>query len=242
MLGTLLSWMAKRELRGPQAAFLKTADYDSLWNISFRWCNVSPDGGDPENVPDDVKEIAYQLNWAFFKGDLELYRRNGRRVLRETIAPFLNEKNPWRNVLWRCNSEGLFDHAYFNGLYLQRRALLSWCEKAGVTPPQFWTKTVSRDVPSRKLSLENRSKDELVDKLACQAIARVYWEIDPNIHPAHLANSKAIKLYGNGKFYTDENTVKNWIGEVDPRKTQRKTGRPEKIEYRIDLETGGLKE
>jgi hypothetical protein len=66
--------------------------------------------------------------------------------------------------------------------------------------------------------------------------------MDPNIHPAHMAQARAIRLYGNGKLYKDENTVKGWISDVDPRKGQRKTGRPENIPYRIDLETGGLAE
>lgn len=150
--------------------------------------------------------------------------------------------NPWRNALWRCRTTGELDKPLLSALYVERSEVLAWCETLQVAAPAFWSRTPQKEILTKRVPLENRSKDESTDRLVCQAIARIYWEIDPNIHPAHLASSRAIKLYGNGKFYSDESTVKNWINDVDPRKGQRKTGRPEKIPYRIDLETGRLEE
>lgn len=51
-----------------------------------------------------------------------------------------------------------------------------------------------------------------------------------------MAKAKAIKCYGNGKFYKDPDTIKKWIVEVDPLKDQRKSGRPVDVPYLIDLD------
>jgi hypothetical protein len=131
---------------------------------------------------------------------------------------------------------------YLSKLYCERAEVLAWCEKELLTPPSFWAKNMAKEPLSKRPPLEDRLRNEELDRLVCQAIARVYWDIDPNIHPAHMGMAKAIKLYGNGKLYKDQNTIKSWIAEVDPRKGERKTGRPENIPYRIDLETGQLAE
>ncbi|MEK7153684.1 MAG: hypothetical protein AAB834_07055, partial [Patescibacteria group bacterium] len=80
-----------------------------------------------------------------------------------------------------------------------------------------------------------RHRDEAIDKQLCQAIARTLWDIDPQVHPAHMIKHKAIRRYGNAATYKDDETIRSWIAEVDPLKGQRKAGRPPTVPYVLDL-------
>lgn len=140
----------------------------------------------------------------------------------------------------RCLFDDEIDRSVLDDTYVRRTELLTLCEKEDLEPPECWVPK-KRDLPSNsKASVSHRPKDEVIDRLVCQAIAKTYWDIDPQIHPAHMAKARAIKLYANGKHYKDENTIKGWIAEVDPLKDQRKIGRPKETAYLIDLETGVL--
>ncbi len=78
-----------------------------------------------------------------------------------------------------------------------------------------------------------RPANEIEDRIRCQAIANALWELDPAIHPIHMVRSKIIQQIGNGRTYDDE-TVKEWIKNVDPQK-KRKKGAPPKVQYKIEL-------
>jgi len=238
----MFKWMTKREIAKPTREFLRGQDFESIWLLSFRWCGKEPPPNADDEIPNDVKETAYRIIRGFFKGHLNLRMPNGYKVMREPIHFLLWDLNHWRNVLWRCLAQADFDTAYLSKLYVERSEVLAWCATEHFVPPSFWSSNGSKEAENKRPPLENRLRDEVFDRLACQAIARTYWDIDPNIHPAHMANAKAIKVYGNGRLYKDDNTVKSWIVEVDPRKGQRKAGRPENIPYLIDLETGRLPE
>lgn len=122
-----------------------------------------------------------------------------------------------------------------------RSEVLKWCADEFLAPPGIWAADMvlasGGDVP--KL-VSGRHRDDEINKQICQGIARALWEIDPQIHPAHMAKHRAILKYGNGGIYKDEDTVRGWINEVDPLKKERKTGRPPSVRYLLDIEKGGL--
>ena len=240
----MLEWWAKRELSRPTCEFLLGEDFETILGVAFRWCNQEIPTSEQACIPDEVRQMTYRLIRGFYKGGLGLRMPDGHKVPREPMFFFIKDINPWRNLLWRCLGHAQFEIAHLSKLFVERSELLQWCNNEQLTPPAFWVKNPSKEATSRKQPLENRLRNDVLDRLVCQAIARVYWEIDSNIHPAHLAASRAINVYGNGRLYSDENTVKSWISEVDHLKElgHRKTGRPGKISYRIDLETGGLAE
>lgn len=234
----MFSLIARWQISRPVSDFLLSEDYESIWGLSFHWCNLEAPPDTPLSIPEDVAKTIHRIVLGVFKEQLSARRPDGSRIPVEPFD-FIADVNPWRNFFWRCLQKSKFDKAYLSKLFVARSEVLAWCEEVQISPPHFWVKATSKDLPPQKLSLENRLRNNEVDRLACQAIARIYWEIDPNIHPSHLASSRAIKLYGNGKLYADEDTLKGWISEVDPVQA-RKSGRPKKITYRIDLETGGL--
>ena len=80
-----------------------------------------------------------------------------------------------------------------------------------------------------------RPADEMEDRIRCKAIASTIWELDPAIHPNHIARSKILQRIGNGAQY-DISTITDWIAELDPQINNRKPGRPPKANYSIKLE------
>ena len=68
----------------------------------------------------------------------------------------------------------------------------------------------------------NEKEQQRVDKAVCQGIARTLWEIYPDKTQEDMLYRKEIQLYGNGKLYSADTTLRRWLREVDPRET--KTG------------------
>lgn len=134
--------------------------------------------------------------------------------------------------LLRCRSGKRIDKEYLESVYVMRPNFLEWCEKEKYPNAEFWILT---QVTESHI-VSNRPKNESEDKAICRAIAKVYWDIDQEIHPIHMVRSKAICIYGNGNLYKDEKTIKSWIAGLDPQQKTRKTGRPEDKIYKIDLE------
>ena len=219
--------------------FLEGKDYLSIWEIAHRWAGFDPEATDQENLPEQVRYLIHKLIEGYLSNDLKLRRPNGYRVPREDQYFLIWNINTWLNQLWKCLNENVFDKKKLSNYFVRRSELLNMCEKEAVEPPDFWTKQ-RPETTSVKPSINNRPKEEETDRFLCQAIARTYWDIDPNIHPAHMAKARAILLYANGKQYKDSDTIKKWIAEVDPQKDQRKIGRPVEVPYLIDLETGSL--
>lgn len=222
--------------------FLESKDFLTIWDIAHRWAGYDADATDPLNLPEDVKYWIHKVILGYFSKDLTLRRKSGRRVVDEDIYLLVFNITPWRTRLWKCLTIDTFDKDFLNSFYVMRSQIINWCSKEHVDPPGFWTALRPEAGPAAKPTINNRRKDEEMDRLVCQAIAKSYWDIDPQIHPAHMAKARAIMLYGNGKFYKDPDTIKGWIAEVDPSREQRKSGRPPEIPYLIDLETGALRQ
>jgi hypothetical protein len=69
--------------------------------------------------------------------------------------------------------------------------------------------------------------EERLDRLVCQGIAKALWDIYPKMTIDDMQFHKAIQLYGGGKGYRGEGTLRRWLREVDPREI--KTGPKPKV-------------
>lgn len=216
--------------------YIESEDFRNLWLLAHQWAGYNPDKTDVNNLPSQAELNLKRLASAILRRELPLRNKKGRLIFVD--LSFLDLLFNCRHVirLLKCKSGKEFNKGYLDSLFVSRYDFLRWCEKDKYPNSEFWVLTQVNE--NHKVS--NRPKNEAEDKAVCRAIAKVYWDIDPNIHPAHLAECKAIKKIGNGDQYTDDATIKDWIADLDPLKKERKTGRPRKLSYKINLETGAL--
>jgi hypothetical protein len=220
--------------------FLIGKDYLSIWEVSHRWLDIDPNSTDESDLPEELQYLIQKIVEGYWNSHLRLRRKNGRRIPRESLMIFFWNFNFWQKALERCLFDNEYKKSNLDNFLVNRSELFRLCENEDLDPPEFWKRKKTSDIEDARPIVTHRPKNEAHDRLVCQAIARTYWDIDPQIHPAHMAKSRAIMLYANGKIYKDENTIKNWIAEVDPLKNQRKIGRPKDVDYLIDLENGVL--
>ncbi len=219
-------------------------DFRSLWELAHVWEGYNPDQTDPVNLPEPVVDKLQKLIWGYLSGQLVLRRARGWRVYQHDAHLLLFNINRTRvRLADTVTDDTPYDKKFLSGLFVRRAQLLKWCEKEYLTPPKIWA-PASLPADSVGRPAIGKHKNEAIDKQLCQAIARALWDVDARIHPAHMAKSKAVLQYGNGGQYKGENTVKDWVGEVDPLRKERKPGRPpvDASEYLIDLETGALRQ
>ena len=221
---------------------LHDSDFKSIWDLAHIWEGYDPAKTDPTNLPGPVADKIMKIIWGYIRKKLVIRRRAGGLVPNEAFFLFFIDVNRWRVRLMKIAQTQKFDREYLSSLFLMRSQVLKWCTEEYIDPPEIWKPAgIQGHAPLGVAAAASaRHKEEELHKQLCQAIARTLWDIDPRIPPAHLAKQRAVRLYGNGQLYKDEETVRDWIAEVDPRRKERKTGRPPTIEYRIDLETGGL--
>ena len=216
-------------------------DFRSIWELAHLWAGTAPEKTDPDNLPDAVIDKLQKLMWAFLRNKIGLRRKSGVKVVQENLFILLFNLNRTRVRLANDVRSRQFGKDLLDSLFVMRSEVLKWCADEFLTPPGIWAAdmvlTSGGDVP--KL-VSGRHRDDEINKQICQGIARALWEIDPQIHPAHMAKHRAILKYGNGGIYKDEDTVRGWINDVDPLKKERKTGRPPSVRYLLDIEKGGL--
>lgn len=219
-------------------------DFRSIWELAHLWEGADPDKTDSSNLPAPVVDKLQKMIWGYLNAQLSLRYARGFRVLPENVFLFLFNMNRTRvHLADIAMGEKLYDKKFLSGLFVRRAQFLRWCEKEYLSPPKIWA-PASLPADSTGRPAIGKHKNEAIDKQLCQAISRTFWDIDARIHPAHMAKSKAVLQYGNGGQYKGENTVKDWVGEVDPLRKERKPGRPpvDASEYLIDLETGALRQ
>ena len=217
-------------------------DFRSIWELAHLWAGVHPESTESAKLPDDVIDRLQKLIWAFLRKKIGLRRKSGNRVIQDDMWLFIFNVNRTRVRLGNIVTTHEFDKEFLSSLFVMRGEILKWCDGEFLTPPAIWAPESVGAVggTAENRSVGGRHKDDELNKQLCQAIARTLWDFDSQVHPAHMAKHKAILRYGNGALYKDEETVCNWIAEVDPLKKERKTGRPPAVPYLIDLEKGGF--
>lgn len=218
--------------------YVESEDFRNVWVLAHEWAGYHPEKTESDNLPIQVKLNLQRLATSILNNSLRAQTKKVSIFTDDLLFTFLFEAKHFFRLLY-CKWGKSFNKNYLQSIYVKRPNFLEWCEKEKLPYTDFWILT--QVVENQKVN--NRPKDEIEDKAVCRAIAKVYWDIDPNIHPSHMVNSKAIRLLGNGNQYKDEKkTIKTWIADLDPQKDTRKTGRPEAKMYKINLETGGLPE
>ena len=216
--------------------YIESEDFRTLWVLAHQWAGYPPDKTDVNNLPSKAELNLKRLSSAILRRELNVRNKKGRRIFVDYsfLDLLFNIKHLIK--LLKCMSGKELNKGYLDSLFVSRYDFISWCEKEKYPNSEFWVLTQV----SESYKVSNRPKNEAEDKAVCRAIAKVYWDIDPNIHPAHMSESRAIKKLGNGDQYTDDATIKDWIADLDPMRKERKTGRPRDIKYKIDLKTGVL--
>lgn len=216
--------------------YIESEDYRNLWILAHEWAGYNHEKTEANNLPKQVELNIKRLSAAIMRRALKAQTKNLVIFYDDSITEFLLNFNHVVRLI-KCRSGKAINKAYLETLFVRRPDFLDWCEKEKLPNSDFWVLT--QVVENYKIN--NRPKNELEDKAVCRAVASVYWRIDPNIHPSHMASSKAITHFGNGRLYKG-NTVTEWISNLDPLAKERKPGRPKDVQYKIDLETGALSE
>ncbi len=73
----------------------------------------------------------------------------------------------------------------------------------------------------------NKMRPNQEARIACQQIARVIWQDEPDRTIASVVKDELIQKYGGGSFYVDE-TVREWVKVVAPPHVRNRRGAPRK--------------
>ncbi len=234
--------MRWREISAPasQKSMLHESDFRSIWDIAHLWAGY-PRGGQESEVPEPVLDKLQKLIWAFAKKKISLRTRSAHLVPSDDVRLLAFSLDSPRSKLLEMVVQRRFEGQILDSMFVTRSEVLRWCEDDFLTPPAIWAPGAKTGggAEAQKV-IVGRHREEAIDKQLCQAIARTLWDIDPQIHPAHMINHKAIQKYGNAGQYEDDDTIRGWIVEVDPLRGERKPGRPPSVRYILDLDNGGL--
>lgn len=219
---------------------LEGIEFETIWKVAHNWGNQNPETSTPETLNLFVKERLQRITRAIIHKKLSLRKSNSMPLLDNwLLIDLIFEAKvfwPLRNTYYHQK----VDKTLLDSVYISRSEVLKWCYEEYLAPPEFWLEDNQfskipekiKDAPASK-----RSKAEST----CRAFAKLLWMVDPKIHPKPIAESDALKQFENVKGYQAE-TIRDWIIDLDPQKETRKTGAPPKVEYKIDLETGGINE
>lgn len=208
-------------------------DYKTVWQLAHLWADLDPENTDTKAIPPAFREHIIRLVIAIRNRVITARTRDGVIFEDNSIIFFFEDIRHYLKTRI-CLSWGIFDKSYLDSLYVKREEVIDLCIKSYCDFPPCWTpKRLPYESPAMKEEKNYRPATETEDKIRCQAIASALWELDPAIHPIHMVRSKIIQQIGNGRTYDNE-TIKEWIKNVDPQK-KRKKGAPPKVQYKIEL-------
>lgn len=218
--------------------FLEGIEFETIWRLAHKWVDQDPNTNNIESLQDLVKIRIQRLARAVIHNKLSLRKSNNAPTLDRGLVPNMIIE---RKIFWplrNCYVKEKFDQSLLDSVYVSRAEVLKWCEGEYLSPPQFWLENnLTSNSPEKSKDSPASKRDKA--EAAWRAFAQALWMIDQRIHPKHIAESEALRRYENVKDYTPD-TVRDWIVDLDPLKEERKTGAPRKVEYLIDLKTGGL--
>lgn len=210
-------------------------DYQTVWQLAHNWAGVDPEKTDANVLPPKFREHLIRLIIAIRNKAITARTRKRVIFIDNSVTSKIADIPHYLKTL-NCLLEDKINKAYLDSLYVKREEVIDLCVKSYCDLPPCWIpKNLTDDQIAGKEARKYRPEHETEDKIRCQAIAVTLWELEPAIHPAHMVRTKIMQLIGNGKLY-DDDTIKGWIAEDDPRKEERKSGRPPKTKYKINLE------
>lgn len=211
-------------------------DYETIWKLAHNWADVDPEESDENTLSPELKQYVHRLLEAVDRQDISV-RNNFRKIfVDESFISFIADFFHVIKIKSHLKSNKS-NKIYLDSLYVKRSEVLNWCiNDARLDPPPCWA---PKQLANEKLTNTNtknyRPVNEIEDRIRCQVIAGTLWELDPTIHPNHIARSKILQRIGNGGQYEIE-TVTDWIAQIDPQKDYRKPGRPPKSQCKIKFE------
>ena len=209
-------------------------DYKTIWHLAHNWVNADPNKTNTSAISPKLREYIIRLVIAVRNRVITARTRQG-AIFEDNSFFTVLEDTPHYFKTLRCLTGGVFNKTYLDSIYVKRDEVIDFCIKSYYDFPPCWEpKRLNYESITTKETKNFRPVDETDDRIRCQAIASALWELDPEIHPNHMAKSKILQQIGNGALY-ELDTIIKWITEFDPQKETRKKGRPPKIEYKIDL-------
>jgi hypothetical protein len=142
------------------------------------------------------------------------------------------------------------DAAHLESVFLQIDQFGLWALKAGAPFPYFCLTESQKEILLKRQKLENENNQspegklkvnqEIADRfwkrlshsqrsrLMSRSIASDLWKNDNTLTIAEIERHDAIQNFAGGKHYSDKDTIRNWIKDLDPRDPATKAGRPSK--------------
>lgn len=209
-------------------------DFKTIWQLAHDWAGEKSDQTDPAAISSELRLAIDRLIRAIGSKEISGRWKGYRIFIDESfLSTIFDLRHYIRFFIWvRLNR---FSKNYLDNLYVKRNEVITWCDTILLLdPPPCWmSKHLFDKQISAKETKSYRPANETEDRIRCQAIASALWELDPAIHPVHMAQSTIMQRFGNGRDYSEE-TIKDWIKNVNPQK-KRKKGAPPKIQYKIEL-------
>lgn len=148
--------------------------------------------------------------------------------MRSKIISQISEDKAWHIFTVKAVNPAGFDR--FTGEFIEEQLCI---ERSIVDPKEFirWAHSKGYQMPyefkcfigvEEKEEKMTEKTEERIDRAVCQGIGRTLWDIYPNMTIEEMQYLKAIQVYGGGKGYTGEGTLRRWLRVYDPRKV--KTG------------------
>jgi hypothetical protein len=63
-------------------------------------------------------------------------------------------------------------------------------------------------------------------RLMTREVASALWKTKPQLTQAEIISNEVIRNYCGAAYYSDPNTVRSWIKDLDPRPPEQRRGRP----------------
>jgi hypothetical protein len=208
-------------------------DYQTVWQLAHNWADADPDKTDTNAISPKLRENIIRLMLAIRNKKISARTRKRSIFIDDSVISLIVDTPHYLKTL-SCLLKDAINKSYLDSLYIKREEVIDLCIRSHYDPPSCWMPKYLPDGQIITKEAKNyRPANEIEDRIRCQAIANALWELDPAIHPIHMVRSKIIQQIGNGRTYDDE-TVKEWIKNVDPQK-KRKKGAPPKVQYKIEL-------
>jgi len=108
---------------------------------------------------------------------------------------------------------------------IERAELKAWANARGLKPKFLFLEM--RDEKRVRQEEKASAKEQELDKVCVQAVARTLWMIFPDITAEEITKHKAIGIFCNGTQW-EPSTIKSWLREINPLPKNKRAGRPPK--------------
>lgn len=148
-----------------------------------------------------------------------------------------------------CFDQRIFERATLEQVHIDRAGIRHLCERQALPLPAFWFSPAeiqehdknlrAAENPQEANELAGRINQARIDdfwsrltskqqhRLLCRAIASELWHMNPARSIADICRDDAILKLGGGRYYVKNDTLREWIKDLDPRPEEsKKGGRP----------------